>query len=380
MGGKNQHYVPQFYLRQFKTPESREGKERVHTYFKEKDRYIGDKMVEDIASENWFYRITAEKPQIIDDSLTALENRVAPLLKKLIEAKTTDGLTYSDLHDLALFLSAQHYRTRKFRDLEVDSLREILVGATKDPKGFEAFIKENSRYTRPLIEQRLSNMHIDIATRRLEVMKLSPEERDKQLPALDEELRQFESSSAEVKAGLDLLERGQVPEGYLEGIEQRLKVPTDIHAQAISSSIPKFAERLLGMEWSIQRYADDVYRYTSDNPLVLFPLSTSSSKDAEAFRLVIAAVLGEVDFYLDELVDTYPPIAFFLPITPHLDLVVAPHSSLGKNGGVQSKRNAFSLNTFQLMQAKRFIFSGRNNFSDIPKMREEESGWRRLYH
>ena len=139
-------------------------------------------MVEDIASEDWFYRITGEKPQIIDDSLTALENRVAPLLKKLIEAKTTDGLTYSNLHDLSLFLSAQHYRTRKFRDLEVNSLREISVGAVKDPKGFEAFIKENSRYTRPLIEQRLSNMHIDIATRRLEVMKLSPEERDKQLP------------------------------------------------------------------------------------------------------------------------------------------------------------------------------------------------------
>ena len=380
MGGKNQHYVPQFYLKQFKTPESRVGKEHVHRYSKEEDRYLDHQMVKNVAFEGWFYRIPGDNSQTIDDSLTALEDHVAPLLKRLIEAKTTDVLTHSDLHDLALFLSAQHYRTRKFRDLEVDSLREISVGAVKDPKGFEEFIKENSGYTRPLIEQRLSNIHIDIATRRLEVMNLTPEERDKQLPALDEELKQFESSSAEVKAGLDLFARGQVPEGYLEAMEQRLKVPTDIHAQAISSSVPKFAERLLSLEWSIHRYPNDVYRYTSDNPLVLFPLSTSSSKDVEAFRLVIAAALGEVDFYLNQLVETYPPIAFFLPITPHLDLVVAPHGSFGKNGGVQSKRTAFSLNTFQFIQAKRFIFSDRNDFPDIPAMREEEAEWRRLYH
>ncbi len=372
MGGKNQHYVPQFYLKQFKTPESRNGKERVHTYFKGKDRYIGDKMVEDIASEDWFYRITGEKPQIIDDSLTALENRAAPLLEKLIEAKTTDGLTYSDLHDLALFLSTQHHRTSKFRGLQSESTQSLLDAAKDNPQYFEDFIKENSQYTVPDIEAMLSRERIDLATRRLAALQLPPEQQAARMAELDTELEHFNRIADEIGHDMESYRQGKVSDKFMEMLKYLAENPSVKQAQSLQMSVPKLVQRLVSMEWSVQRYREDVFRLTSDSPLLLYPLAVPASDDDwDALSLYSLTLMGEVHFYTDEIVEDHPPMMFVFPLTPHLDLFITPDRKGITGQELLGQSDADRWNEVQVIQAHRFVFSANKDFSIVPKAVEE---------
>lgn len=370
--GKNQHYVPQSYLKRFKTAESQGKKERIHAYLKEESKYIGYQLVANVASEKWFYKMPGDDPHAVDDNLTALEARIGPLLKGLVVTETTDTLTHSDMHDLAFFLATQHYRTRKFRDMQTESLKSLVDAAENHPKHFEAFIRENSQYTEPDIKRILSEEHIALAGRRLETLQLPTEEQAPRMAQLDEELKQFNERSEEIMQFLKDYKQGKVSDEILQIIKTLLENPEIKQAQSLQESVPKLAHRLLSLEWNIHKYSQAANLLTSDSPFIFIPLARPASEDDwEADGLLSMTWLGIIHFYSDEIIEDYPPMAFMLPLTPHLRIVIAPPGEMQTNGVILDRQDADVWNIFQVAQAHRFIFSAQNDFSLVPKAVEK---------
>lgn len=364
----NDHYVSQLYLKRFKTPKSRVGKEQIHMYMKEENRYVGNPSVAKVASENRFYDVPGDNPRVVDNNLEGLETHAGPILNKLVAAETADVLTHSDMNNLAYFLAAQHYRTRKFRNMQTESVKSLVNAAENHPEHFEEFIKENSQYTVPDVERMLSERRIELASYRLEVLQLPTHERVQRMTILDEELRQFNDRSEEVVRLLDGFKRGKVPDELLQVAKMLSENPEIKQAQSLQTSIPKFAQRLLSLEWLVHKYSQDANLLTSDNPLIFVPLAEPASKDdLKACELFSMTCLGVIHFYLDEVIEDYPPTAFMLPLTPHLRLVIAPPGDMQINGAILDSEDAAKWNLFQVAQAHRFIFSAQNDFSVVPK-------------
>jgi hypothetical protein len=113
---KKQHYVPQFYLRNF----SNDGKQ-IFVYHLASQTYT----LSPIAStcqEKYFYDIDPE----FEKMLNQLETRQAPVIKKIIELQNLETLSADELYDLMAFLVIQDTRTKDARIL-VDKQVELFV-------------------------------------------------------------------------------------------------------------------------------------------------------------------------------------------------------------------------------------------------------------
>lgn len=94
---KKQHYVPQFYLKRFC-----QSKDKINVYLKDKDKFLRDKLIRNIAYENDYLDINLEK--LKDNSL---ENDLANLkeLMKHIDFKEKDISDYAETNNIENFYS-----------------------------------------------------------------------------------------------------------------------------------------------------------------------------------------------------------------------------------------------------------------------------------
>ena len=149
--------------------------------------------------------------------------------------------------------------------------------------------------------------------------------------------------------------------------------------QTVENHLSKLEDRVGRMEWNVHKYSQDAFRFTSDNPLMLIPLARPANKnDREADGLLSLVWLGMVHFYIDEIIEEYPPMGFVLPLTPHLDLSIAPHGWMLASKELLGQRDASAWNRFQAVQAHRLIFSAQNDFSVVPKAVEDFFWHKRL--
>jgi Protein of unknown function (DUF4238) len=128
---KNQHYVPQFLLKNF----SYDAK-FVHVFDKHEPRQFKAN-IRNVASENYFYELS------IDDSIISLENYVteiedatAPLFKTIIEQNSLAFLSESDRVTISTFVWLQMSRTREARE-QVDSFSRHLEEVTNRRFGID---------------------------------------------------------------------------------------------------------------------------------------------------------------------------------------------------------------------------------------------------
>lgn len=373
---KKQHYVPQFYLRYFATPETAhfEGNDRarmrIHACKKEGGKRLVNQLIANVAAENYFYDLPNDDEQMIEKWLGRdVEARVGPIYKSVVDSETTNALAYSDMHTLALFLAIQYHRTRKFRDSQMKVLQKFLDAAQDHPEHFKDFVKENSQYTVPDIEAMLSRRRVDIATRRLEAFRLPPDQRTERIAELNREFELFDKVSTDIERSLKSYSQGKISDELLQIMSYLSENPSLRQAQSMRASVPKLAQRLLSMEWSVHKYSQNTFRFTSDSPLLTFPTAVPASKnDWEALSLYSMTYLGQVRFYIDEIVEDYPPMIFIFPLTPHLDLFITPVKAapMGEDQGV-----ADAWNLPQVVQAHQFVFSAKNDFSTVPEAVEE---------
>jgi hypothetical protein len=112
-GTERQHYVPQFLLRQFAATTNG----RVHVYdmirgisFQSGSRAVGaerDFYVFTIGTDSW----------TVDPSLTALEGMTSPIVRKIVDARSTAYLTDDERTVIAGFMAVQLVRTNKYRSV-----------------------------------------------------------------------------------------------------------------------------------------------------------------------------------------------------------------------------------------------------------------------
>jgi hypothetical protein len=125
---KNQHYVPQFYLKRF----SRDGN-RIHVYDKvEKKSFTSS--VSNVASAKYFYDLAPnpngpDDVQVVEQGLAAIEGECAAAFKALlVELEQTNRCDLSvpeRKRTLAYFISLQFCRTLQFRTLHSQVASEL---------------------------------------------------------------------------------------------------------------------------------------------------------------------------------------------------------------------------------------------------------------
>ena len=109
MSKRNQHYVPQFHLRQW----SDDGK-LISIYNKKNKIFVSNKMaISNFASKKYLY----DKDGSLENILSEVEYHVAPIYKKIIDTKTLDGLSEDDIDLLYLYLVLCNERTVANGDL-----------------------------------------------------------------------------------------------------------------------------------------------------------------------------------------------------------------------------------------------------------------------
>lgn len=128
---KRQHYVPRFYLQAFSY--DTEEPYYLHCYDKPEDKVFSSSIM-NIAQSKYFYDLTDE--QYLEKKFAELEKIFLNVHEKLIDTTDVTSLTMEERNAMALFLSHQHIRTRKFRDI-VKQASEHTLEIVNDDEGSE---------------------------------------------------------------------------------------------------------------------------------------------------------------------------------------------------------------------------------------------------
>ena len=117
---KNQHFVPEFYLKQFSIDKQNQG--FVVRVFDLRTKRILKKTysIAEVCRDKFFYAaetgVQDEISQAFEEVFGQIETEISTALPGIIERAIALQLTNNDLHNLAFFMSAQWMRTLSFRE------------------------------------------------------------------------------------------------------------------------------------------------------------------------------------------------------------------------------------------------------------------------
>ena len=142
---KNQHYVPQFLLKNFCFNKD----SQIYVFDKSKE-VIFETNIKNIAAENGFYNFKAGSTTFsIEHDLSNLETATAEIILKIIKQESLSGMTSDEKAILSIFIAAQFSRTKQQRlmikqmnDLLVEHIRK-LGGDPNNVKGFTPFSNDD---------------------------------------------------------------------------------------------------------------------------------------------------------------------------------------------------------------------------------------------
>lgn len=110
---KNQHYVPQFLLRNFSSRA-----EKFIWAFDKNEKYsaqnqIKERAIKKVASEEYFYdQFKNSRIGSYEYALQKAEDNSAPIVEKIIETRSIENLTEEERRTLSLFITLQNLRTK----------------------------------------------------------------------------------------------------------------------------------------------------------------------------------------------------------------------------------------------------------------------------
>lgn len=107
---KNQHYVPQFILRNFTVDDGKQ----IHVFDKQDEKSFRTN-IRNIAAETGFYNFDIKEYKFtIELGLSDLESSTCVAFEKIIKERSISNLDDDDRSKIAYFISVQIYRTRYF--------------------------------------------------------------------------------------------------------------------------------------------------------------------------------------------------------------------------------------------------------------------------
>lgn len=118
---ENQHYVPQFLLRNF--AEGRKKKKRIHVFDKwNRKAFISSPR--NVAAEIGFYDFD-DTDRSLEPLLTNMESEVSPIIKRIVELESVAHLTFDDRVAISLFAAVQQLRVKGVREKIREMTTEI---------------------------------------------------------------------------------------------------------------------------------------------------------------------------------------------------------------------------------------------------------------
>lgn len=123
---KLEHYVPQFYLRNFSIKSS--GKSLYCFDKHTSNRFIAN--IRNIGCEKYFYD-TPKGDQSVEKSLGKIESILSVAYNKLITNKDLNKLNWTERVSIANFVATQEIRTREMREYAKDMVKQITAKLSK---------------------------------------------------------------------------------------------------------------------------------------------------------------------------------------------------------------------------------------------------------
>lgn len=160
------HYVPQFYLRQFASPE-----EQIWVYDKQKDRSFCTS-VRNVATERFFYdsdmlEKTMGDRQALEKLLSRIEGQFGDKIDRLLNRLRSGG--YRRLHPetrtvIATFAAVQLLRTREHRINQKHIVQQMIKFLRKQPKTEKLIAEAEAAMTEEALRESQVRMLLDLPT------------------------------------------------------------------------------------------------------------------------------------------------------------------------------------------------------------------------
>ena len=153
---KNQHYVPQFLLKNF----SSRGRKFIWAYDKNErhsiKNQIKERPIKKVASEEYFYdHNDNNKIGSYEYALQQAEDVTAPIIEKIIETKNITDLSEEERKTLSFFITLQNLRT-KGQLLQTETSMETLSKQLKDKANIEVPNIESKKIWFSMLEKSTS--------------------------------------------------------------------------------------------------------------------------------------------------------------------------------------------------------------------------------
>lgn len=213
---KRQHYIPQFYLRNFSID-----KENLWVFDRVTNKWRFQK-IQNIAYENkiYFYQVEGSE-ESLEDIFTLIENLAKPIIDKLLEKKEINGWEKADLAMFVASLSTRipvsRRKTEKFAESEYKNFARKTFS---DPDKVRAMAK---------------------------------------------------------KGNLDKKEINGLVEFATDGSRYFVKFPSNVWLYTMLMSSLEFARLFINMNWTVVYFKKENALITSDNPLILLGPKNRSS-------------------------------------------------------------------------------------------------------
>ncbi len=308
---KNQHYVPQRYLRKFGNVQRKQGKDihRFNIFDKEKQQIRENQNIENYASERFFYDVDFEE---------------------LLKEAEAEGITIdNEMQELTNVVDKQHLENvfaTKVETTMYDPFENIVASHTMTPK---------DAYTKKLIIPEENKAKIAYY---LSIQYLRTKE-------YREKMIQLYEKGAKLFLKKELAD--EVDPEFLNGVDIKLKKSRInlYHNQQLLNTefLEELSKSLLSHIWFLAVNETDKLFYTSDNPIVLFGHDEHQGLKSRGIEIIfpitprLALVMRELEYFKKDLV-LYNK---FVPI---------------------SKDYVDFCNTLQVFQSYRNVFSKDNNF------------------
>ena len=317
---KNQHYVPQFYLKYFTNQQ-----EKLCRFDKIEKKRLLFTNVKNLACEKYFYDFpqqsgTKERQQPMEKWFSELEtkaskfmNHIQKKIQGILSLKPSEkvdslqGLTQDQKLDLAYWVAVQSLRTNYFRD----------------------FSNEFWQKTQPLIPNIVEEVEDELSRRRNKFEE-------------DNSLKVDESLANEIKK--DRLNQCMSTLSYLENDGMPIT-----QAKFIFEHCKELAEILLNHIWLIGVNSTDQLFFTSDNPVVMAPHLESSGYSSEGIEVVF-------------------------PINSKLILIMLEKKYFRHNLNLErtlvplTREYVLDYNRLQVLQSSRFIYSESDDFALVEEI------------
>lgn len=150
---KNQHYVPQFILRNFTIGDGNQ----IFVFDKQNEKSFRTN-IRNVAAESGFYNFDIDEYQFtIEPWLSELEGQTSEAFEKIIKGKSISNLNNDDKIEIATFVSVQIYRTRHFKD----KLNDISKGMSERLRLY-GFDPDRESVSKPLAEKEIKDVSIQM--------------------------------------------------------------------------------------------------------------------------------------------------------------------------------------------------------------------------